>query len=132
MNKVVLMGRFCFEPELKTTNSGIEVLSSRIAVPRSFSKDGERISDFINIVAWRKTAVFISQYFTKGDGIVIEGTLQTKKFTTDDGTEREKVEVIVERVDFPMSNKTSEENRQPNAKPSEPSAPIDVDDDIPF
>ena len=87
MNNVILIGRLVADPELKTTQSGIEVTSFRIAVDRPYSKDGEKKTDFIDIVAWRKTAAFICQYFTKGKPIVINGSLQTRSYETKDGTQ---------------------------------------------
>lgn len=74
MNKVILTGRLVADPELKTTPTGVEVTSFRIAVNQEYVKQGEeRKADFFNIVAWRKSAAFICQYFHKGDGIDIVG-----------------------------------------------------------
>ena len=78
LNVVALMGRLVYEPELKTTPSGINVCSFRVAVDRSFTRQGEeRKADFIDIVAWRQTAEFVCKYFQKGSVIAIEGSLQT-------------------------------------------------------
>ena len=144
MNKVIIMGRLCYAPEIKVTNNGIEVTSNRIAVTRRFkNKEGENQSDFISIVAWKKTAIFINEYFKKGDGIVIEGSLQTHSYTADDGTNRDSVEVVVEQVYFPLSKKTTDtSNQQPTVSDVQPTATgnikdsnivdIAVDDDLPF
>ena len=107
MNNVILIGRLVADPELKTTHSGIEVTSFRIAVDRPYSKDGEKKADFIDIVAWRKTAAFICQYFTKGKPIVINGSLQTRSYETKDGSKRFVTEVLADNVEFAPSTKNN-------------------------
>lgn len=107
MNNVILIGRLVADPELKTTQSGIEVTSFRIAVDRPYSKDGEKKADFIDIVAWRKTAAFICQYFTKGKPIVISGSLQTRSYETKDGSKRSVTEVLADNVEFVPSTKNN-------------------------
>lgn len=97
-NRTVLSGRLCFEPELKTTPDGTEVVNFRIAVPRVYQKDK---TDFFDIVAWRKTAVFVCQYFHKGDGIEVDGQLQSRQYQAQDGTIRTVVEVVADNVSFP-------------------------------
>ena len=97
-NSAVLSGRLTREPELKTTADGTEVLSFRIAVPKPFKHDE---ADFFDIVAWRKTAVFVAQYFRKGDGIEVDGRLQTRQYQAKDGTNRTVVEVVADNVSFP-------------------------------
>lgn len=107
MNNVILIGRLVADPELKTTQSGIEVTSFRIAVDLPYSKDGEKKADFIDIVAWRKTAAFICQYFTKGKPIVINGSLQTRSYETKDGSKRYVTEVLADNVEFVPSTKNN-------------------------
>lgn len=107
MNNVILIGRLVADPELKTTQSGIEVTSFRIAVDRPYSKDGEKKADFIDIVAWRRTAAFICQYFTKGKPIVINGSLQTRSYETKDGSKRFVTEVLADNVEFAPSTKNN-------------------------
>lgn len=102
MNIITLAGRLTAEPELNTTNSGLEVMSFAIAVNRRFAKQGEQETDFINCVAWRRTAVFISTYFHKGDGINLVGRLESRKWTDSDGRNRTSYEVIVDNVEFPL------------------------------
>ena len=81
LNVVALMGRLVYEPELKTTPSGINVCSFRIACDRNFARQGEqRQADFIDVTAWRQTAEFVSKYFQKGSMIAIEGSLQTRQY----------------------------------------------------
>lgn len=101
LNKVILMGRLTHEPELKASQSGISVLTFSLAVERSYARQGEeRQTDFINCVAWRQTAEFIAKYFPKGAMIAVEGELQTRKYTTRDGSERAVTEVIVSSASF--------------------------------
>ena len=106
MNSVVLIGRLVADPELKTTQSGLEVTSFRIAVDRNYVKKGEnRKADFIDVVAWRQTAVFICHYFCKGKPIVIKGSLQQRSYDAKDGTKRYVTEVLAENVEFVPAQK---------------------------
>ena len=101
LNVVALMGRLVYEPELKTTPSGINVCSFRIAYDRNFARQGEqRQADFIDIVAWRQTAEFVCKYFQKGSMIAIEGSLQTTSYQDKNGNNRTKVEVVASNVSF--------------------------------
>lgn len=101
LNVVALMGRLVYEPELKTTPSGINVCSFRIAVDCSFTRKGEeRKADFIDVTAWRQTAEFVSKYFQKGSMIAIEGSLQTTSYQDKNGNNRTKVEVVANNVSF--------------------------------
>ena len=101
LNVVALMGRLVYEPELKTTPSGINVCSFRVAVDRSFTRQGEeRKADFIDIVAWRQTAEFVSKYFQKGSMIAIEGSLQTRQYQDKNGNNRTATEVLASQVSF--------------------------------
>ena len=101
MNSVCLMGRLTGDPELKTTQSGVSVTSFSVAVDRAYrSKDQERQTDFINCVAWRQTAEFISRYFRKGQRIALQGSLQSRKYTANDGSQRTVFEVVVDNAFF--------------------------------
>lgn len=101
MNKIILMGRLTDNPELKTTPNGIEVTSFSIAVDRGYVKQGaERQADFINCVAWRQSAVFITRYFVKGQLIALEGSLQTRQYQDKNGNNRTAYEVVVDRAHF--------------------------------
>ena len=106
LNSVILIGRLVADPELKTTQSGLEVTSFRIAVDRNYVKNGEdRKTDFIDVVAWRKTAAFICHYFSKGKPIVIKGSLQQRSYEAKDGTKRYVTEVLAENVEFVPASK---------------------------
>lgn len=101
LNLVALMGRLVYDPELKTTQNGTNVCSFRIAVDRSFARQGEeRKADFIDVTAWRQTAEFVSKYFQKGSMIAIEGSLQTRQYQDKNGNNRTKVEVVASNVSF--------------------------------
>jgi len=101
LNKIILMGRLTRDPELRRTQSGTAVTSFSLAVDRDFkSQGGEKETDFIDIVAWRNTAEFVSRYFTKGRMAVVEGRLQIRDWTDRDGGKRRSAEVIAENVYF--------------------------------
>jgi single-strand DNA-binding protein len=101
INSVVLMGRLTYEPELKTTTSGLSVIRFQMAVDRNYQPQGQdRQADFIDVVAWRQTAEFISRYFHKGSMIAVEGSIQTNNFTDRDGNKRKSVEVVANQVSF--------------------------------
>lgn len=100
-NKSILMGRICNDLELKTTQNGIAVLSFRLAVDRNYQTKGEeKKTDFFNIVAWRTTAEFISNYFSKGKMILVDGELQTRQYTDKNGSTQNVVELIVASAHF--------------------------------
>ena len=104
LNKVVLAGRMTADPELKQTPSGVSVLSFTVAVNRSYvsknSEQGERQADFINVVAWRQTAEFISKYFRKGSAICVSGSIQTRTWNDNSGNKRYATEVVAEEAMF--------------------------------
>lgn len=144
-NLVVLTGRLTADPELKTTPSGVSVTSFSIAVERPYKKGEEREADFINIVAWRQTAEFVTHYFTKGSLIGIEGSIQTRRYEDKNGNNRTAFEVVANNVQFVMPKSaaerayTEENNETASAEQSfsdtetEGFAQIDIsDDDLPF
>ena len=102
LNRIILMGRLTRDPELRRTQQGTAVASFSLAVDRDFKgrDSGERATDFIDIVAWRNTAEFVSKYFTKGRMAVVEGRLQIRDWTDRDGGKRRSAEVIAENVYF--------------------------------
>ena len=110
LNHIVLMGRLTRDPELRRTGTGIAVASFSIAVDRDFgSKEtGEKETDFIDIVAWRNTAEFVSKYFTKGRMAVVSGRLQIRNWNDKDGNKRRSAEVVADNVSFGDSRRDSE------------------------
>lgn len=137
-NLVILTGRLTADPELKTTQSGVSVVSFSIAVQRKYKSGEDPITDFINVVAWRSSAEFISKYFKKGNMIGIEGSIQTRKYQDKDGNSRTAFEVIANNVQFV---ETKRENSTDVSAPS-PSfssnntdfseIQASADDDLPF
>ncbi len=101
LNVVAIMGRLTRDPELKTTQSGVNVCRFSIACDRSFVRQGEeRKADFIDIVAWRQQADFVCKYFGKGSLIAVDGRLQTESYQAKDGTNRTRIEVVANNVSF--------------------------------
>ena len=135
LNHIVLMGRLTADPEVKTTTNGLAVTSFTIACDRNVGKDREKQSDFIPCVAWRQTAEFIGQYFSKGSLIAVEGSLQSRKYTDKEGKNRVSYEVLVDRSHFTGERRESAAAPQAANQPSgTPDTYIPVDDpgDLPF
>lgn len=99
MNKIILHGKITRDPEMQTVSGGIENCRFSVAVNRPVGKDKEPVADFIPCTAWRQTAAFVSKYFHKGDGIIVEGSLQTHSYEKN-GEKRTAYDVNVERVEF--------------------------------
>ena len=122
LNRVILMGRLTADPELKQTPNGISVVSFSLAVDRNFAgKVAERQTDFINCVAWRQTAEFISRYFGKGRMMAVEGSLQVRNYVDKNENKRQAVEVVVDQAYFADSKSTG--NASPSPAPSYNAAP---------
>lgn len=101
LNVVAIMGRLVADPELRTTPARYSVCSFRIACDRSYVQQGqERQADFIDIVAWRQQAEFVSKYFQKGSMIAVEGSLQTRQYQDKQGNNRTAVEVVANNISF--------------------------------
>jgi len=100
INRIVLTGRLVRDPELRYTGSGVPVCNMRIAVDRAFSsKDGERQTDFIDVVAWRQSAEFSANYLNKGRLIAVDGRLQIREWEAQDGSRRRSAEVVADRIE---------------------------------
>lgn len=162
LNTVILMGRLVSDPELKTTGTGISVTSFRIAVDRSYVKQGEeRKADFFDIVCWRNQAEFVCRYFGKGSLIAVQGQLQSRTYQAKDGSNRYVVEVVADTISFTGERRENAGGGQPYAggnnnqsyggnqsyqqAPAQPQAPasyqsgsnsdfqdMPLDDDLPF
>lgn len=100
LNKVILQGRLTADPELKSTQSGVSVAQFTLAVERDYAKDGNKETDFIDIVAWRNTAEFVSRYFSKGKMMIVSGSLQKRSYENKDGDKRYVTEVVADNVYF--------------------------------
>lgn len=144
MNKVILLGRLTRDPELRTTPSGVSVCSFSVAVNRRFAREGQQTADFINCVAWRQTAEFISKYFAKGRMIGVVGSLTTGRYEKD-GQTHYTTDVTVDEAYFADSKNSasgSNENVSGNSVNSNSNTasfginddfmPTPADDDLPF
>lgn len=138
MNTVILMGRLTADPELKHTANDTAVTSFSIAVDRPMSK--EKTADFINVVAWKKTAEFITKYFHKGSMIAIQGSLQTRRYEDKDGNKRTAYEVVANNVEFCGSKNENGGNSASKQSSSSKKTvdegidcnPVESDDELPF
>lgn len=97
LNKVLIQGRCGNVPELKTTANGVEVATVNVAVTRNHKTD---ITDWFTVVAWRNTAKFLSTYFKKGSQIIVDGTLQTRKYTDSEGKNHTVTEIVANDIHF--------------------------------
>ena len=121
MNTICLMGRLTSDPELKTTPNGVSVTSFSMAVDRPYTPKGqEKQTDFINCVAWRNTAEFISKFWHKGQRIAVQGSLQTRKYTANDGGQRTVYEVVVDNAFFCESKTDNQQTATVDQLPKYP------------
>ena len=151
LNKVVLAGRLTGDPELKQTPSGVSVTNFSIAINRRFSsrngENAEQQTDFINVVAWRQTAEFITKFFRKGSAICLTGSIQTRAWQDAQGQKRYATEVVVDDAMFvdsrAESNAAQGTSYVPDAYAQTPSfssnaaqtpnfEELNTDDDLPF
>ena len=118
MNKVILIGNIAREPDLRQTPQGISTARFTVAVNRRYSKDGQRQADFIQCVAWRNTAEFVSKYFTKGSGIQLCGSIQTRSWEGQDGQRHYATEVVADEVEFNGSKQQEQSTESDEELPS--------------
>ena len=131
LNRIIVMGRMTRDPELRRTNSGNAVTSFTVAVDRDFkSQSGEKETDFIDVVAWRNTAEFVSKYFSKGRMAVVEGRLQIRDWTDKDGGKRRSAEIVADNVYFGDSKRDGGDTAQ--SEPQGGFSEIEDDGDFPF
>ena len=125
LNRVILMGRITQDLELKSTPSGVSVLTFSIAVERNFAKQGEeRQADFITCIAWRQQAEFIAKYFSKGRMIALEGSLRTRTYDDKNGTKHYITEVFVDSVSFTGEPKEKEKTSSTHQKKETENQPV--------
>lgn len=150
LNKITMMGRLTRDPELRHTQSGNSVVSFTLACDRDFAAQGaEKETDFIDVVAWRNTADFVSKYFSKGRMAVVSGRLQIRNLEDKEGNKRKSAEIVAESVYFGDSKRdgqnasaaapaSAEFTQLPDTTPvsfSSPDMPqmeIENPDDLPF
>lgn len=144
MNSVILMGRLTADPELKTTSNGINYCRFTVAVDRPYKTGEEKKTDFINCVAWRNTAEFVSKWFEKGKMIAVQGSIQTGNYTNNDGVKVYTTDINVDKVHFCGSK--SDSGSAPTAQLTQTETPqrnysngtaadfeqTPLDDDLPF
>ena len=133
LNHITVMGRLTRDPELRKTGNGISVANFTVAVDRDFGgQDGKKETDFIDCVAWRATADFVSKYFPKGKMAVVSGRLQIRSYTDKDGNKRKAAEVVADNVYFGEAKKTSDQAGI-RVQPEQDFAMIEDDDaQLPF
>ena len=112
LNKVILMGRLCADPEYRQTTSGVAMCRIRVAVDRGYvsKSTGERQADFINVTCWRQTAEFVSRYFHKGSMIIVEGSLQNNDYTDQNGVKHYSMVVSADNISFGESKSAAQSN----------------------
>lgn len=133
MNKVILMGRLTKDPEMRQTQSGVNVCSFSMAVNRRFAKEGQQTADFLNCTAWRNTAEFIAKYFTKGNMISVVGSLQSRSWDGQDGKKQYATDIVIDEAYFTGSKENT--SPSPSAMPNAFEGFTQVDDvegDLPF
>ena len=135
MNKVFLIGNLTRDPELASTNSGVSVCRFSLAVQRRFnSSNGERETDFLNIIVWRAQGENCHKYLKKGSKCAVEGSIQTRSYDAQDGTKRYVTEIVADNVEF-LSNKSSNDGEGQDKFDSKKEVaelePVD-DDTLPF
>ena len=113
LNKIIIMGRLTRDPELRRTGSGTAVTSFSLACDRDFkSQSGDKETDFIEVVAWKNAAEFVSKYFSKGRMAVVEGRLQIRDWTDKSGNKRITAEVVADNVYFADSKRSESNDNQ--------------------
>ncbi len=146
LNRAIIMGRLTADPELRRTASDLSVASFTLAVNRSYTKPGaERQADFIDVVAWRQTADFVCKYFKKGSMMAVDGQIQTRSYTDNQGIKRKAFEIVADNVSFCESKSSSSGGNTTNTGFEPPPMPVAFenagtedfsviagDDDLPF
>ena len=133
LNNIVIHGRLTKDPELRRTQAGIAVASATVACDRDFKNEkGEKETDFIDVVAWRGTGEFLSQYFKKGQEAIVSGRLQIRKWTDNQGNKRSAAEIVADKVDFCGSRNDGGSQRDGNPPPTANAAPAMAGDFVPL
>lgn len=133
INKVILMGRLTRDPELRHTGDGKPICNFSIAISNGYGE--EQKTDFINCVAWNKSAEFVEKYFTKGRMIIVIGRIQTRTWEGQDGKKNYVTEVVASEVSFGEKKRESEENVNDGKEIEESDGFVALDgtpDDLPF
>lgn len=132
INCAVIMGRLVADPELRTTTSGLPVTSFRVAVDRNYVRPGEeRQTDFIDVVAWRQTAKFVTKFFRKGSMIAVQGSIQVRPYEDKNGNKRKAVEIVADSVSF-TGSKSDNQTVGQSTPPTQDYNDIKDDEELPF
>lgn len=132
LNNITLQGRLTRSPEMKATASGISCATFTLACEQDYKNpNGERDTDFFDVVAWRGTADFVQRYFSKGQMAVVKGRLQTRQWTAEDGSKRKTVQIVAENVYFCGRENNSQAIEEPAAVEASEPVPV-LTDDLPF
>ena len=136
MNRCILIGNLTKDPELRSTPNGVSVCTFSIGVSRRFSnQNGERESDFFNIVVWRKQAENAAKYLRKGSQVGIAGTIQNRSYEAKDGTKRYITEIVADEVQFLRSSNADSQGGNSYKAPSssnDGSQMLEINEDMPF
>lgn len=132
MNRAAIIGRLTKNPELKYTTNNTAVCSFTVAVDRRFKSENQPTADFIPIVAWRKTAEFVSKYFTKGSRIAVVGQIQTRSWDDTEGRKHFVTEVIADEVEFGGDKRQREPGEEDDGAPPWDLGDVEGPDDVPF
>ena len=139
MNKVILIGNLAADPESRTTQSGVQQCTLRLAIQRRFAnQQGQREADFFTVICWRQTAEFAARYLSKGRKIAVEGSIQNRSYTAQDGSKRYVTEINAEHIE--LLDRAPETAPQPAAQALKAEPPkqmradefIEYDDELPF
>lgn len=130
MNQIIIKGRIVHSPELKTTQSGVNVCRFSVAVDRRFKQNGEKVTDFFDCVAWRSSADFVSKYFDNGQEILLSGEMQSRQYEARDGSKRRAWEISVDNVEFCGSKQSGAAQAQPAQQQSAPAYSAQKQDDF--
>ena len=127
-NRAILIGRLTADPELRTTNNGVNVASFRLAVDRPF---GDHKADFISVQAWRQTGEFVCKFFHKGNAIGVEGSIQTGEYTDRDGNKRQSFAVVADKAFF-VEGKKEQGNVEKPVQSNSAASDEEPEPDLPF
>ena len=139
MNEVTIIGRIATDIELRTTQNGIAHASFKVAVDRKYKgQDGKKVSDFLQVAAWRQSAEFVSKYGNKGDRVAVHGSIQSRSYDAQDGSKRYITEIVSDNIELFGSSKRESEGGAGTASKSKATSAndgfveVDETDDLPF
>lgn len=133
LNKIIIMGRLTRDPEMRHTQTGTSVASLTLACDRDFKpQNGEKETDFVDVVVWGKTAEFAANYFTKGRMAIVDGRLQVRDWQDKYGNKRKTAEVVADRMYFGDSKQEGKQESKKQTALAEDFCEIEDDGDLPF